>query len=325
MAWIRCAFFGLAWAMVGVACSSSEGPTPVPILAPGSDAATPVEEAGVDAGVDAPIDAPPDAPLGAANLRIVAANISSGAALDYTAKETQRLLQGLEPDVALLQELKVGGNTKAEVDAFVTTAFGASYTYYREPDVEIPNGVVSRFPIETSGRWVDPQVANRSFVYAKITLPNARPLWAVSVHFLTSGSSPRSAEASALVAKIGEVVPPADYLVIGGDLNTDGRAETCVKTLGSVVQVGAPFPVDNFGNDNTNAPRTKAFDWLLADPDLAAVQVPVKIGAKTFTAGLVFDSRVYEPLADVAPIQATDSAATNMQHMPVVKDFHVGP
>lgn len=324
MAWSRYAFVGLAAVVFGAACSTSDGPTPVPIVSP-PDASTPSDDAGFDAGVDAPIDAPPDAPLGPANLRIVAANISSGQALDYTAKETQRLLQGLKPDVALLQELKVGGNTKSEVDAFVTTAFGPSFTYYREAIGDIPNGIVSRFPIETSGSWVDPQVANRGFAYAKITLPNARPLWAVSVHFLTSGGGARSAQATALVAKIGEVVPAADYLVIGGDLNTEGRGETCVKTLGSVVQVAAPFPVDSFGNDNTNAPRTKPFDWLLADADLAAVQVPTKIGTKTFTAGLVFDSRVYEPLADVTPIEANDSAAMNMQHMPVVKDFHVGP
>jgi hypothetical protein len=35
----------------------------------------------------------------------------------------------------------------------------------------------------------------------------------------------------------------------------------------------------------------------------------------------VFDSRVYTPLEDVAPVLRADSQATNMQHMPVVKDF----
>jgi len=38
----------------------------------------------------------------------------------------------------------------------------------------------------------------------------------------------------------------------------------------------------------------------------------------------VFDSRVYTPLSDVAPVLSTDSAATNMQHMAVVRDFAFG-
>jgi hypothetical protein len=50
----------------------------------------------------------------------------------------------------------------------------------------------------------------------------------------------------------------------------------------------------------------------------------VVIGAASFFGGLVFDSRVYTPLADVAPILLGDSAVSGMQHMPVVRDFVVG-
>lgn len=49
--------------------------------------------------------------------------------------------------------------------------------------------------------------------------------------------------------------------------------------------------------------------------------MPTVIGANSFPNGLVFDSRVYTPIDDVAPCLATDSAATNMQHMAIVKDF----
>jgi hypothetical protein len=49
--------------------------------------------------------------------------------------------------------------------------------------------------------------------------------------------------------------------------------------------------------------------------------VPTVIGSSSFPNGLVFDSRVYTPLTDVAPIQKADSSALNMQHMPVVRDF----
>ena len=45
------------------------------------------------------------------------------------------------------------------------------------------------------------------------------------------------------------------------------------------------------------------------------------IGAAQFANGLVVDTRVYTPLADLAPALATDSGATGMQHMAVVRDF----
>jgi hypothetical protein len=51
----------------------------------------------------------------------------------------------------------------------------------------------------------------------------------------------------------------------------------------------------------------------------------VTIGAASFPSGLVFDSRVYTPLADVSPIQLGDSAAVNMQHMAVVRDIQLTP
>jgi hypothetical protein len=37
----------------------------------------------------------------------------------------------------------------------------------------------------------------------------------------------------------------------------------------------------------------------------------------------VLDTRVYTPLAEVAPAMTGDSAAANMQHMAVVKDVIV--
>lgn len=260
---------------------------------------------------------------GRGNLRIMAANISSGPALSYGPAEGVRIFKGLAPDVVLIQEFNSGKSTAPELDAFVTTTFGAGFSYYREPDVELPNGIISRHPIVESGRWVDPQVSNRGFAYAKIAIPGAHPLWAVSLHLLTSGGSARSAEATALVAQVHTVVPAADYLVVGGDLNTGGRSETCITTLSEIVVTTAPYPADEAGNQSTNAPRNAAYDWLLADADLMKLHVPATVGQKTFAAGLVFDSRVYVPLTDVAPVEATDSAALNMQHMPVVRDFRL--
>ena len=86
---------------------------------------------------------------------------------------------------------------------------------------------------------------------------------------------------------------------------------------------GGPFPVDQDGNDRTNEPRSQPYDWVLADADLDALEVPARIGDQEFPAGLVFDSRVFTPLSDVAPAEVGDSGAPNMQHMAVVRDFEV--
>lgn len=265
-----------------------------------------------------------DAALPRANVRVLAGNISSGASSTYDSGEGIRLLQGLHPDIALLQELNYGASGDADVRSFVDKAFGTGFVFYREPDVQIPNGVVSRFPIVTSGRWTDPQVQNRGFVYAKIAVPGPHPLWAVSVHLLTTNNTDRNAEAASLVTQIKGVVADGDYVVIGGDLNTDNRTEPCLATLGQVVATDGEPPADHFGNDYTNGPRTRPYDWVLVDRELAKVQRPTIIGASSFPAGLVFDSRLYTPLADVAPVQKLDSDAVNMQHMPVVKDFYLG-
>ena len=119
-------------------------------------------------------------------------------------------------------------------------------------------------------------------------------------------------------------MPASDYLAIGGDFNTDTRTEPCITTLSQVVVTSssaAPYPVDQNSNGNTNASRAKPYDWVLADPDLNPLRTTVVIGASSYPTGLVFDSRVYTPISEVAPVRASDSAAANMQHMAVVKDF----
>jgi hypothetical protein len=148
------------------------------------------------------------------------------------------------------------------------------------------------------------------------------------MHLLTSSGTNRNLEAQAVVAQVQAVVPAGDYVVLGGDFNTDTRAEPCITTFGAVVSTAGPYPDDGKGNAFTSGTRTKPHDWVLPSPALAALQVPTAFasadgGASTFPSGLVFDSRVYTPLTDVPPILATDSAASNMQHMAVVKDFHL--
>lgn len=265
---------------------------------------------------------------GNTRVRIMAANTTSGNNQSYDPGEGIRMFQGLKPDVALVQEMKFGTNTDADLRTFIDTAFGTEFSYFRETGGpgRIPNGVVSRWPILASGSWDDPLVAERDFAWARIDLPGAKDLWAISVHLLTSSSSSRNTEATSLRAFINANVPAGDYLVIGGDFNTDTRTESCITTLANVVVTSssqAPYPVDQGGNSNTNTNRNKPYDWVLADPDLNPLRIPVVIGNSSYASGLVLDSRVYSPLSEVSPVQFGDSAATNMQHMPVVKDFRV--
>jgi len=293
------------------------------------DAALP-DAAQVDAALDAAVgdagagDASADAGvvLVGARVRVVASNLTTG---NFQAYELPgiRILDGLDPDVALVQEMNYGASSTSELRSFVDLAFGPSFSYFREPGVQLPNGIVSRFPILTSGSWTDPQTSNRGFAWARIDIPGPKDLWAVSVHLLTSSEASRNLEATALVALVQAMVPAADYLVIGGDFNTDVRDEPCIATLGAVISTAGPDPVDMAGNPNSNAGRTKPYDRVLADGDLVPFQAPVVLGSSTHTSGLVLDTRIYTPLADVAPALASDSSAPSMQHMAVVKDFIV--
>jgi endonuclease/exonuclease/phosphatase family metal-dependent hydrolase len=254
------------------------------------------------------------------HLRILAGNLSSGNQQSWDPGHGMRILKGLAPDVALLQEFNFGSNTDADYKTFLATAFDASFSYTVESDhAQIPNGVVSRYPIKESGTWNDPQVSNREFQWARIDIPGDKDLWAVSVHLLTSGN--RSAEASALVGHLKQVAADSDYIVIGGDFNSPSRTDGSLQTFSQIMKTKGPWPTDPSGKEGTNASRKKPYDWVLADPDLDALMVPVKIGSGSYASGLVFDSRTFPNLADVAPVQKGDSGSSNMQHMAVVKDF----
>lgn len=269
-------------------------------------------------------------------LRVMAANTSSGSFQSYPDPGPgTRIFQALDPDVVLIQEFNVnatsgGANDDDAVDRWVDSVFGTDYHWFREPGGDsIPNGVISRWPIVESGEWRDPEVSNRDFAFARIDVPGDVDLWVVSVHFLTRNQTVRDAEARALVdAIVAHPVPEEDYLVIGGDFNTDRRNEPALTTLGALVDTLGPFPHD--GDDppdgDTNARRRKPYDWVLADAELTAREIAVEIGDFSFPDGLVFDSRVFsdaELTSSFAPVLRNDSGAAQMQHMAVVRDFSI--
>ncbi|MBM7113444.1 endonuclease/exonuclease/phosphatase family protein [Archangium primigenium] len=259
--------------------------------------------------------------LASVRVRLMAANISSGNYQAYDPGHGTRIFQGTKPDVVMIQEFNYGSNSAADIRTFVNTAFGSNFYYYRETGAQIPNGVISRYPILESGEWKDTQVSNRDFAWARIDIPGSKDLWVVSVHLLTSGSSVRNTEATNLVNYIKGKVPAGDYLAIGGDYNSDSRGEALFSTFSAVVSTASPYPADKNGNTNTNASRGKPYDHVLVSSNLRAYQTATLIGGSSFAGGLVVDTRVYSPLSEISPAQSGDSGATNMQHMAVVKDF----
>ena len=256
-------------------------------------------------------------------LRIMAANTTSGNRQSYDPGEGTRIFQGLRPDVVLIQEFNFRDNSEGAIANWVSSTFGPEFEYYRERGAQIPNGVLRRYPIIDSGEWNDSQVGNRDFAWAQIDIPGDRDLWAVSVHFLTRSGSVRNTQANAVLRLVRENIPEEDYLVIGGDFNTRNSGEAALRTLDAVVNTDEPYPTDQAGKIGTNASRRRPYDWVFADADLEPLEVPVVIGENSFANGLVFDSRVYTPLSDVAPVVQSDSGATNMQHMAVIRDFRL--
>jgi endonuclease/exonuclease/phosphatase family metal-dependent hydrolase len=255
-----------------------------------------------------------------ARLRIAAANLTSGSAQSYDPGHGLRILQGIRADLVLMQEMNFGTNSAAKLGQLVEQICGMDCEYTRGSGM-IPNGIVSRHPILESGTWVDPKVTNRDFTWARIDVPGPTDLWAVSVHLLTSNATDRNAEAAALIGFLSANVPTTDYLVVGGDLNTDSRGEVALTTFSARLSVAAPYPADGDGNDNTSGPRSRPYDWNLVSAALRAKETPVVIGAASFANGLVVDTRVYTPISDLSPALVGDSGATGMQHMAVVRDF----
>ena len=258
-------------------------------------------------------------------LRMMAANTTSGNAQSYE-EPGKRIFQGLKPDIVMIQEFQVANNTSTSVlRSWVDETFGAHYSFFCENYSGIPNGVISRWPILQSGSWDDTTIGDRGFAWAQIDIPGEKNLWVISVHLKASSdsASQRQSQAQQLVAYIQANVPANDYLMVGGDCNTYSYSEACLATLGSVVDVSEPRPVDERGDPDTNAGRSSPYDWVMAEPELDALEVPVTIGTLSFPTGLVFDSRVFSNLSLVSPVRSGDSGVSGMQHMAVVRSFRV--
>jgi endonuclease/exonuclease/phosphatase family metal-dependent hydrolase len=262
-------------------------------------------------------------------IRIVSACLTSGNYQNYNPGQGIRILQGVQPDIVCIQEMNYLNNsdpdiqTLADLVIYKTGSPSEHARFYRTPSVDIPTGIISKYPILSSGTWDDPSVTIREFAWAQIDIPGPKNLWCVSVNFLTNSIAARKKEADDLSVYINANVPSGDFLVIAGDFNTNTLAEDCYTSLAPVVNTIAIAPVDQNGNPFTNASRTRSYDGVFANPMLQNCQTTTIFGASSYVNGAVIDTRVFTPLSDIDPALSTDSAATNMQHMCVVKDYRI--
>ncbi|MBX7246682.1 MAG: endonuclease/exonuclease/phosphatase family protein [Candidatus Sumerlaeaceae bacterium] len=270
-------------------------------------------------------------PAGAqTQIRIMASNITSGNNQQYLSPG-QNILKAMKPDVVCMQEFNVtGANDDAAVTSFVSSVFGAGYYWYREPKAtaNIPNGFISKYPIIASGEWDDTQVSDRDFVWAQIDIPGPIDLYVISVHLLTASATVRNTEAQQIINTYLPTlsIPSNAYLAIAGDFNTDNRSESCLSTFSSKFVTTSPYPAGQDGDGDTNSSRSKPYDWVLVNSNLNAYKVASVFGTYSYTNGLVFDTRNFNQTqlnSYFSPCLTTDSSATNMQHMAVVKTFVV--
>jgi endonuclease/exonuclease/phosphatase family metal-dependent hydrolase len=260
------------------------------------------------------------------SIRAIAANLTSENKQSYSPDNGNhsnpegagaRILKGLKPDIVMIQEF----NTTIPKRQWVNETFGEEFCFISEDGMQIPNGIISRFPMLESGVWDDPVLNNREFVWAHLRLPGNKDLWVISVHFHSKGEASRATQAKALMGNVIKNIPKDAMLIIGGDLNTASIREKGLQELSAIVNIPENPPTDQYGVNMTNANRNRPYDWVLTSAPLTKVEIPTIVAGQNFLHGLVFDSRTFTPLNDVPPVLAGDSGVPNMQHMAVVRDF----
>jgi endonuclease/exonuclease/phosphatase family metal-dependent hydrolase len=224
-------------------------------------------------------------------VRVMAANLN-GNTQSYQPFAT-RIFQGLKPDVVCIQEFNysstngVDVNNPAAMREMVDMDFGTDFAYFREPlngGGDIPNGVISRYPIIAAGSWTDTLVANRGFAWAQIDLPGTNDLYVVSVHMLTTSASNRAAESGNLKALMQANFPANVWIVVAGDFNADQRTEACVTTFNGY-QMDFPIPADNLGNSDTSGGRNHPHDYVLPSLTLTNFETATVCPRTRFPAG----------------------------------------
>ena len=255
-------------------------------------------------------------PPGTLPLTIATANLTESTSQAYEAPGI-RIIQALRPDVLAIQEFNYRQGTSQDL-AHLLLGPGAHFAR-EKGGARLPNGIISRYPITAFGQWDDPYIQNRNFVWATIAIPGPRPLHVVSVHLVQRHPARRIPEARHLLRLIRTHFPADDYVVLCGDFNTATRAAESLAVLTAWFDDSA-HPTDQEGNPHTSAPRTRPYDYVLPNPALARHHAPTHLADLLFPDGLVFDTLLWPP---PPPPAEWDDTAANMQHLPVMKTFHI--
>ncbi len=270
-------------------------------------------------------------------IRFTSANLTSGNNQAYE-EEGIRILKALKSDIIMIQEFNFGSNTKNDIKNFVKNTFGTEYQYFRGTPTgngDIPNGIISKYPIIKTGEITDPRVTDRKIDYVEIKVNDKINLMVFSVHLKGQEDDSQITAAQLITQKISEhkKTHTGYYYIVGGDFN--GEASVGNEGFGKfnnkeIMQINFPYPKSEYGNDgNTNRTRTAKLDFILADTNLYQYQISTdycisNLNCKKYENGLVFDSRNYSRNdldTYFTEVQPNDCDAKNMQHLAVVKDF----
>lgn len=260
------------------------------------------------------------------SFSVAAANLSSQVSPcnPQYVDTSRRLLRGISPDIVAIQEFKmsdVGGYT-----GFVAEVFGPGWYVTVETtnsSCDLPNGIISRWPITASGEWDDYELTDRDFAWATIDLPGTQDLHVISVHLkagdTTDDRTRRENQARQLTNYVAQSGWPAsDLIVLAGDLNQASRYETALAVLTNILS-DATVPTDQLGDPDTNIPRSRPYDYILPNGTMQGLVRPLPFGGFIFSGGMVFDSRIWSP--PPAPVFTSDSEGIGIQHLGVLKLF----
>ncbi len=285
---------------------------------------------------------------GSGAVKIASFNVSKVGTI--AGEETIRTFQGLQPDIALLQEWGMAAGAHR---GYVDEAFGPQFYYYLGwapeffgPGSAMNNGIVSRWTITSSGFWKDAVSPNTNdaVAWAEIDLPGETDLLAVSLHLKAGDTAQdkadRITQANSVKANIESYQTSQGfngYVVVGGDCNFANYQDAALEVFSTFLSPTNHRPADHLGNQNTNEKRDRPYDWVMPDPALDAKHTPLVIGTENYRYddGIVFDSHVFWAQGDdpapspdtelwnLPPVRYGDSHSGATDHMAVMKAFAV--
>ena len=259
------------------------------------------------------------------DIRFMTANLTTGNYQNYDNGDGIRIMKSVSPDIILVQEFNYNAGHRAMTDLVCGTSctyfVGATYAVGNE----IPNGIISRYPLLSTGSEQSPKYDNRGWDWAIIDIPGDKDLLVFSLHLHSKQEKAEFYEMDELARFIKEKASEGDYyLAFGGDFNITYR-ETAEEAFAGIGVIDASyFPIDQDGNDDTNNNRNKPYDWIVFNKTLNRMEIPITIGTHTYSHGHVIDTRIYDSYHELHLLPGVEANDSNgSQHMAVIRDVRI--